>query len=67
MYLPFHPTSIVTQRISYLFYFLPTIPGVAVALSQFLGQSGLPRTVLWTFLLAVAIAFSDFFPFQRPP
>ena len=66
-YLPFVIISLIGQRISYLFYFLPTLPAVVLAGSFFLLNIGLPRIVIWTYVGAVLLAFYGYFPFKPVP
>lgn len=64
-YAPFYPASLISHRISYIFYFLPTMAGIAIAIALLLRRSTLPQIVTWGFLLGVAIGFIGYYPIRR--
>ena len=66
-YVPFLAATLLQARISYLFYFLPTLPAVALAGSYFLLEAGLPRLVLWVYVAAILLGFYGYFPFKLTP
>jgi dolichyl-phosphate-mannose-protein mannosyltransferase len=66
-YAPFLAASLIGQRISYLFYFLPTLPAVVLAGGYFLLRAGLPWPVTWAYLAAVLLGFYGYFPFKPVP
>lgn len=67
VYAPFVAGSLIGQRISYLFYFLPVLPAVVLGGSVFLLRPSLPRMVLWVYLGAVLLGFYGYFPFKPVP
>jgi predicted membrane-bound dolichyl-phosphate-mannose-protein mannosyltransferase len=66
-YAPFYAATLLGQRVAYLFYFLPTLPAVALAGSAFLVAARVPRVVLWVYLGAVLLGFVAYFPFKTIP
>lgn len=66
-YAPFWPAAMIGHRISYIFYFLPAIPAVALAAAQLLHAPRLPRALLWAFIAAVLLGFFGYFPFRVIP
>lgn len=66
-YLPFYPLSVISHRISYIFYFLNTVPSVCAAISFTLLHRNSPKTVIALYLIAVLIGFATLFPFKRIP
>ena len=59
--------ALLSQRITYLYYFLPVIPALAVATALVLRRSGLPRFVTVGYLIAFLAAFVAYFPFRQIP
>jgi dolichyl-phosphate-mannose-protein mannosyltransferase len=66
-YLPYVALAILTQRIMYIYYLLPAIPAIAAAIALLLTRAGLPRFVLWGFVVAYAVGFAAYFPFRQIP
>ncbi|MEX1172114.1 MAG: glycosyltransferase family 39 protein [Chloroflexota bacterium] len=66
-YLPFVALVLVNQRIMYLYYFLPVVPALAVAVALLLRRSGLPRLVSIAAIGAMVIGFLAYFPFRQLP
>ena len=66
-WLPYVVLSIVNNRVTYLYYFLPVIPAIAVAVTVLLLRSGLPRFVAWGFVAMFAIGLVAYFPFRELP
>jgi 4-amino-4-deoxy-L-arabinose transferase-like glycosyltransferase len=66
-WLPYVALAIVNHRITYIYYFLPVIPALAMALAVLLLRSGLPRFVMWGFVVAYAVGFTAYFPFRTIP
>lgn len=66
-YLPYVAISLISDRIMYIYYLLPVVPGVAVALAILLLRSGLPRFVVYGYAVAYAAGFLAYFPFRQLP
>jgi predicted membrane-bound dolichyl-phosphate-mannose-protein mannosyltransferase len=66
-YGPFWPAAILAHRISYIFYFLVTIPAVAIGAAQFMYAAQTPRLVRWAYIGAVLLGFYTYFPFRQVP
>jgi predicted membrane-bound dolichyl-phosphate-mannose-protein mannosyltransferase len=63
-YLPFILMSLLWQRISYLFYFLSTIPSVCAAVAYAIIDQKTPRILLFLYLTIVVYFFIAMFPFK---
>jgi 4-amino-4-deoxy-L-arabinose transferase-like glycosyltransferase len=66
-YLPYVALAIVAQRITYLYYMVPAMPALAVAVALLLARSGLPRFVTWGFLALMVVGYLALFPFRQLP
>lgn len=66
-YLPYVALALISQRVEYLYYFLPVIPALAVATALTLRRSGLPRFVTLGYVCAFLLAFAAYFPFRQIP
>jgi hypothetical protein len=66
-YLPYLVLVLAKSRITYIYYFLPVIPALAVGVALLLMRSGLPRFVLWGYMAAFALAVIAFYPFRQIP
>ncbi len=66
-FLPYVVLVVVNQRITYLYYFLPVVPALAVAVALILVRSGLPRFVSWGYLAAMVAGFLAYYPFRELP
>jgi predicted membrane-bound dolichyl-phosphate-mannose-protein mannosyltransferase len=66
-YGPYWPAAEIGHRISYIYYFLPVIPSVAIAAGQFFAAPWMPRLVRWAFIGAVLLGFYGYFPFRTIP
>jgi predicted membrane-bound dolichyl-phosphate-mannose-protein mannosyltransferase len=66
-FLPFVALALLTTRIMYIYYMIPVLPAVAVMTAILLLRSGLPRVVLYGFVVAYALAFIAYFPFREVP
>ncbi|HIQ29176.1 MAG TPA: phospholipid carrier-dependent glycosyltransferase [Candidatus Caldiarchaeum subterraneum] len=53
------------SRWVYPFYFIPTIPALAIALPYLLGEKGFPRLVVYALLVTQLIWFFIFFPVKN--
>ena len=58
---------LLREGIEYIYYALPLVPAIAIAITLLLMRSGLPRFVRWGFLGAYAIGFVAYFPFRQIP
>lgn len=66
-FLPYVALAVVSHRIMYIYYFLPVVPAVAVALAILLLRGGLPRFVMWGYVVAYVAGFIAYFPFRQLP
>jgi dolichyl-phosphate-mannose--protein O-mannosyl transferase len=66
-YLPLVAASVQTPRQTYLYYFLPTLPALAIGVSALGGALPIPRVVRLLYLVAALAAFAYYFPFRGMP
>jgi hypothetical protein len=66
-YGPYWPAALWAHRISYIFYFLPAIPAVAIAVALSMYAPPMPRVVRWAYVGAVLLGFYAYFPFRVIP
>jgi predicted membrane-bound dolichyl-phosphate-mannose-protein mannosyltransferase len=66
-WLPYLMLAVSSNRIMYIYYFLPTVPAVATAIAVLLLRATLPRFVLWGYVVLYASGFAWHFPFRVIP
>ena len=66
-YLPLVAASMQAPRETYLYYFLPTLPALAMGTSAFIHRTWVPRFARVTYLVAALAAFVWLFPFRGLP
>ena len=66
-YLPYYALVLLGHRVTYLYYFLPVVPALAVAVALLLVRARLPGTVQLVYLAAIGWAFLAYFPFRQLP
>jgi predicted membrane-bound dolichyl-phosphate-mannose-protein mannosyltransferase len=66
-YLPYVAIALLTERVTYIFYFLPVIPALAVATALLLRRTGLPRFVTVGYVLCFVAGVAGYFPFRQIP
>lgn len=66
-YLPYYPAVIFGQRVTYLFYFLATVPAICAATSHLIADQNPPKLVVLIYLSVVLLSFAMMFPFKVIP
>jgi hypothetical protein len=66
-YLPYYPLHFFAHRIMYIFYLVPAVPPLALAISRLIGRDGLPDIIPVTFTVAYLFIFAMQFPFRVIP
>jgi len=66
-YIPYYPAALVGHRVTYLFYFLPTIPAVCAAVAYMIADQNPPKLVVLFYLAVVIVSFYFLFPFKVIP
>jgi 4-amino-4-deoxy-L-arabinose transferase-like glycosyltransferase len=66
-WLPYVVLAFVNHRITYIYYILPAVPAIAMAVAILLTRSGLPRFILTGFVAAYVLGFVAYFPFRSIP
>jgi predicted membrane-bound dolichyl-phosphate-mannose-protein mannosyltransferase len=66
-YFPFLPAVVLGQRVTYLFYFLQSMPAVCAAVAYLIADQNPPRLVVLFYLVVVAVWFFLSFPFKVIP
>lgn len=66
-YLPYYPAAIIGHRVTYLFYFLMTMPAVCAGVAYMIADQNPPKLVVLLYLAVVAVSFYLMFPFKVIP
>ena len=66
-FLPLCLATFHSNRLSYVYYFLPTLPAVALGAADLSEQPLVPRALAWAWLLAILFGFAAGFPFRGLP
>jgi len=66
-YLPYYPAVLAAQRVTYLFYFLVTMPAVCAGVAYMISEQNPPKLVVLFYLAVVAVSFYWMFPFKVIP
>jgi len=66
-YIPYYPAVLVGHRVTYLFYFLPTVPAVCAAVAYMIADQNPPKLVVLFYLGVVLVSFYFLFPFKVIP
>ncbi len=66
-YLPYYPAVLFGHRVTYLFYFLTTMPAVCGAVAQMIADQNPPKLVVIFYLAVVMVSFYLMFPFKVVP
>ena len=66
-YLPYYPATIIGHRVTYLFYFLMTMPAVCAGVAYMIADQNPPKLVVLFYLIVVAVSFYLMFPFKVIP
>ena len=66
-YLPYLGIALLSHRVSYIYYMLALVPGIALSGAWFLREAPLPRGTSWLFAAAILVGFAIHFPFKAIP